>query len=522
MTRKLHSFIILISVLPSALFAQVRDTTAERYANMVNAALLKQHLSVIASDAYEGRETGRKGQKMAADYIRAEFKKLGLKPGNDTSFFQNYPLVVRKSANIDFSVAGTPYVFRKDFYTFSQPEFHDQVFEGSQVIFKGFGIHDSLTGYNDYKKGPDAKGKIALVYKGEPKDKKGKYIISHAGDPAKPIQAISNKIDAARNAGVRVLLIVSSDDPANQKQGRASGERIRMAPENTGKPEMIVLYISKDMADKIMGADLEALSKKEEEKGKPQSLVKKTNVKIDVHRDEPGYSGENVIGILEGSTRKNEYVFITAHYDHLGIINGQVYNGADDDGSGTVSVLSLARAYVKAKEEGHGPERNIVFMTVSGEEKGLLGSAWYVEHPTIPLSKIVCDLNIDMIGRIDDAHKADPAYVYVIGSDKLSSALHSINETANATYTHLKLDYTYNDTNDPNRFYYRSDHYNFAKNDIPVIFYFNGTHADYHQETDEVDKIDFNMMEKRARLVFYTAWVLSNRPDRIVVDSHKK
>jgi Zn-dependent M28 family amino/carboxypeptidase len=177
---------------------------------------------------------------------------------------------------------------------------------------------------------------------------------------------------------------------------------------------------------------------------------------------------------------------------------------------------------VKAKEEGHGPERSIVFMTVSGEEKGLLGSAWYVEHPTIPLSKIVCDLNIDMIGRIDDAHKADPAYVYVIGSDKLSSVLHSINESANANYTHLKLDYTYNDTNDPNRFYYRSDHYNFAKNEIPVIFYFNGTHADYHQETDEVDKIDFNMMEKRARLVFYTGWVLSNRPDRIVVDSHKK
>jgi Zn-dependent M28 family amino/carboxypeptidase len=160
-------------------------------------------------------------------------------------------------------------------------------------------------------------------------------------------------------------------------------------------------------------------------------------------------------------------------------------------------------------------------MTVSGEEKGLLCSGWYVAHPTIPLDLIECDLNIDMIGRVDEQHTNDRNYVYIIGSDKLSSELHAISEQANATYSKLKLDYTYNDVNDPNRFYYRSDHYNFAKNNIPVIFYFNGTHADYHQATDKVEKIEFDLMEKRARLVFYTLWDLANRSGRIVVDSHK-
>jgi Zn-dependent M28 family amino/carboxypeptidase len=164
----------------------------------------------------------------------------------------------------------------------------------------------------------------------------------------------------------------------------------------------------------------------------------------------------------------------------------------------------------------------MLFLNVSGEEKGLLGSEYYSEHPIYELSKTVCDLNIDMIGRLDEAHEKNSNYVYLIGSDKLSSELHTISEQANKIYTKLELDYTFNDENDPNRFYYRSDHYNFAKNNVPVIFYFNGVHADYHQETDEVGKIDFNKMEKISRLVFFTAWQLANQTDRIKIDSSKK
>jgi Zn-dependent M28 family amino/carboxypeptidase len=163
----------------------------------------------------------------------------------------------------------------------------------------------------------------------------------------------------------------------------------------------------------------------------------------------------------------------------------------------------------------------MLFLNVSGEEKGLLGSEYYTEHPVFGLEKTVCDLNIDMIGRLDDEHKTNSNYIYLIGSDKLSKDLHNVSEQANKIYTKLELDYKYNDENEPNRYYYRSDHYNFAKNGVPVIFYFNGVHADYHQETDEVQKIDFAKMEKITRLVFFTAWEIANRTERLKVDGKK-
>ena len=221
---------------------------------------------------------------------------------------------------------------------------------------------------------------------------------------------------------------------------------------------------------------------------------------------------------MEGSDKKDELVVVTAHYDHIGADHEDVYNGADDDGSGTVAVLEMAEAFAQAKRDGHGPRRSVLFMPVSGEEKGLLGSEWYSEHPVFPLESTVADLNIDMIGRTDSAHAHGAPYVYIIGSDRLSTELHRINEAANATYTHLELDNTFNAADDPNRFYYRSDHYNFAKHGVPVIFYFSGVHEDYHQPGDEVDKIRFDLLQQRARLVFYTAWELAGREQRIVVD----
>ncbi|MEM9894799.1 MAG: M28 family peptidase, partial [Bacteroidota bacterium] len=231
---------------------------------------------------------------------------------------------------------------------------------------------------------------------------------------------------------------------------------------------------------------------------------------------------ENVLGFLKGSEKPEEVVIVTSHYDHVGIIGGEVHNGADDDGSGTVSVLEIAEAFATAAKKGKGPKRSILFMTVTGEEKGLLGSRYYTDFdPVFPLENTVVNLNIDMVGRIDDAHAESPDYVYLIGSDKLSDSLHELSEEVNKKYTGLELDYTYNDENDPNRFYYRSDHYNFAKNNIPIIFYFNGTHPDYHQPSDTVEKIAFNTMEKRAKLIFHTAWEVANREERITADPDK-
>ena len=225
---------------------------------------------------------------------------------------------------------------------------------------------------------------------------------------------------------------------------------------------------------------------------------------------------ENVVAIIPGAEIPEEYIVISAHLDHVGVKNGQIYNGADDDGSGNVAMLEIAEAFQMAVNENNRPKRSIIFLHVTGEEKGLLGSRYYTENPLYPLENTVANLNIDMIGRLDPKRvNKDPNYIYLIGSDKLSNELHEVSERINRTYTNLILDYTFNADNDPNRFYYRSDHYNFAKNNIPVIFYFNGTHEDYHQPTDTADKINYDILKKRTKLIFHTAWELANMTNRI-------
>jgi Zn-dependent M28 family amino/carboxypeptidase len=221
----------------------------------------------------------------------------------------------------------------------------------------------------------------------------------------------------------------------------------------------------------------------------------------------------NVIGLIPGTSKKEEYVFMTGHYDHLGKNGNVIYYGADDDGSGSVGVMQMAEAFGAALKDGIKPKRTLIFMTVSGEEKGLLGSEYYSEHPTVDLAKASVDLNTDMIGRGDSSRIGDTLnYIYVIGHDKLSSELAVINEAVNKQYTNIALDYKYDDPKDLNRIYYRSDHYNFAKKGVPILFFYDGMlGADYHKPTDTVDKIQFEIMAKRAQLVFHTAWVIANR-----------
>lgn len=231
--------------------------------------------------------------------------------------------------------------------------------------------------------------------------------------------------------------------------------------------------------------------------------------------------GENVLGFIEGTDLKNEIVVVTAHYDHLGKHDSLIFNGADDDGSGTVAAMEIAEAFMLAKKDGKGPRRSVLIMAVSGEEKGLLGSKYYTDNPIYPLENTVANFNIDMIGRIGDFH-TDPNYVYLIGADMLSTELHNISEAVNKKYIGLELDYTFNKEDDPNRYYYRSDHYNFAKNNIPVIFYFNGIHEDYHKPTDTIEKIDFDKIQKITRLIFLTAWEVANKDKRLVVDKIEK
>ncbi len=228
---------------------------------------------------------------------------------------------------------------------------------------------------------------------------------------------------------------------------------------------------------------------------------------------------ENVMAFIEGSEKPEEILIVSAHYDHVGVNNGEIYNGADDDGSGTVAVMEIAKAFKEAEKAGFKPKRSILFLHVTGEEIGLLGSRFYTDiQPVFPLENTIANLNTDMIGRVDNQHKDNPNYVYLIGSDMLSTDLHNVSEAVNKKYIGINLDYTFNDKNDPNQFYYRSDHYNFAKNNIPVIFYFNGVHEDYHKPTDTPDKINYDMLAKRAQLIFATAWELANGENRPVVD----
>ena len=257
-------------------------------------------------------------------------------------------------------------------------------------------------------------------------------------------------------------------------------------------------------------------------------------MKLNLRRGNEGeVDSENVIAIIKGTEIPDEYLILTAHLDHVGYgrtgsrsrdayigeVKERIHNGADDDGSGTVAMLEIAQAFKDASEKGKGPKRSIIFLHVTGEEKGLLGSAYYADNPIYPLENTVTNLNLDMIGRIDPTRKGDKReYIYIIGSDHDSQDLHNVSEQTNLETVNIDLDYRYNDKDDPNRFYYRSDHYNFAKNGIPIIFYFSGTHPDYHLPSDTPDKIEYDLLELRTKLVFHTAWNIANRDERIKLD----
>ena len=252
-------------------------------------------------------------------------------------------------------------------------------------------------------------------------------------------------------------------------------------------------------------------------------------MKLNLRRGNEGeVDTENVIAIIKGTEIPDEYVILTAHLDHVGYgrtgsragrnVN-KIHNGADDDGSGTVAVLEIAQAFKEASKKGKGPKRSIIFLHVTGEEKGLLGSAYYADNPIYPLEDTVTNLNLDMIGRTDPTREGkNREYIYIIGSDHDSQDLHNLSEKTNSETVNIDLDYRFNAKDDPQRFYYRSDHYNFAKNGIPIIFYFSGTHPDYHMPSDTPDKIEYDLLEVRSRLVLYTAWNIANREERIVLD----
>jgi hypothetical protein len=516
----LLSAALQVVVLQQAYSQYETDTIATRFARTITADELKEHLYTIASDSFGGRDTGSEGLKMAADYLINHYQANQLKgivPSNE--FLQPFPVLKSEWGEPYMLVNGQRFSFIEDFYGFPRMNQSMQA-EIETVTFAGYGI--SSERYDDYAK-LDVDGKVIMVLSGEPLSTDSTYFVTGTSEKsrftANYMTSMRTKQEIASEKGASLVLMVDDNYAANSRRYGIYAQMPSMSLGQSSEPQANLIFISPDMAQAILGKrDLAKIQKKISKKEKTFNFNIKTNLEVALEKNDSTINTANVLAFIEGSDLKNEVLVITSHYDHVGERDGEIYNGADDDGSGTVGVMEIAEAFAEAKSAGFGPRRSILFMNVSGEEKGLLGSDYYTSNPVIPLEQTIANLNIDMIGRIDPAHQETPNYVYVIGSDRLSTELHQINEAANATYTQLILDYKYNAEDDPNRFYYRSDHYNFAKYNIPIVFYFNGVHQDYHQPGDTPDKINYDVLETRTRLVFHTAWQLVNQDKRIEVD----
>lgn len=526
MIRKQSIWVLLVMGICVQAFAQ--DPIAQKYAEQISTKKAKKHLSILASDKFEGRETGKAGAEKAANYIAKEFKKLKLTAPVNGTYFQEVPLVETSFKVNSFTVNNSPLTLGKDFLFSGSGD--AKTISSNNLVFIGYGI-----GAGDYDdlKGTDIAGKVVLlINKGEPVSN-GISVISKTAVPSDWASSRFKRLQYVMSKNPSLILAVSPDVSTAIQQYRPLGGRLSLkqeakTPSSRRQGIAAVVSISPEVANLILknsGKTYDALKAEIDNNGKPQTQVLTSSIAINYGSVLRDVKSANVLGYLEGTDLKDEVLVFSAHYDHIGLTTDggadKVNNGADDDGSGTTGVLSIARAYSKAKKAGNGSRRSILFLLVTGEEKGLLGSEWYSEHPVFPLANTITDLNIDMIGRTGEEYKgkADSAnYCYLIGSDKLSTDLHKISENANATYTKLKIDYKYNDPQDPERIYYRSDHYNFAKHGVPIVFYFNGVHVDYHKASDEVSKINFDLLVKRAQLVFYTGWDLANRENRPVVD----
>ncbi len=503
-------FFLLIPVV--SVIAQLNfDEPALKGYESITANDLSSHLHFLASPELEGRETTFRGQKVAARYIASMFQKSGLKPiGDNGTYFQKFDLEVTRISEQTHIVLQSAkgqkrYAVRKDFLTNSTRD----TSISARVVFVG-----PIDAQIDEKTEKMIRGSIVITLAGS----------RHETEEGAPNPLRRLLPSRTFHGSIATFVVLDDSGPlslANLERRFSSAldkGTMRLPGTEPGRGSMTTLtyYVSPELAAEAFAAagknfDFERQRAKEEKSFSPVVLDGLT-VQLEAKVIKEIKPTENVVGMIEGSDPllKNEVVIFTAHYDHVGIgSDGSIYHGADDDGSGTSAVLELAEAFAMNPVK---PKRSLIFMAFTGEEKGLLGSAYYTQYPLIPLQKTVATLNTDMIGRVDRKYQAlnNPNYVYVIGSDKISAELDSLLRVANSASENLLLDYTYNDENDPNQFYRRSDHYNFARNGVPVIFFFTGVHEDYHRPTDTVDKILFDRTAKITRLMYLTGWKVAN------------
>ena len=496
-------FVVICLLLVQGAFGQMQQSDAQAYGSTITATDLKDRLYVIASDSMEGRETATPGLKKAAAYIENQFRLDGLLPAWHNEYQQKFPVYRDSTEKVALAINNVALKRDTDFAVSYNSGFNITLQSGG-VLFAGYGVSDSTR--DDYADA-DARGKIVLVVPGAPqKIVKRKKVEGR-------VPSLQELQKAAQEKGAIALLIVDQRFPR-----KPSGDKGNMYVKDYRKDTFPnTFFISDSVATLIMGGDFAQLRKRSTTPPPPRHYP--VQILLELKKSTEHLESSNVIGMIEGTDKKDEAIIITSHYDHLGKRDSIIYYGADDDGSGTATVLELAEAFAKAAAEGKRPKRSILFMTVSGEEKGLWGSAYYVEHPAFPLEKTSANINIDMIGRVESGRRDDSLnYVYIVGDNRMSSDLRPISETVNRQTLKFVLDYKFNDPNDPQRIFYRSDHYNFAKNGVPAIFYFNGLHDDYHRPGDTPDKINYELLAKRAQLIFFTAWEMANRDEMLKRD----
>lgn len=539
-TFRLYSLIILASLalaLPTTLAQRRAVSSANtktpvtvlkaRGVDTITAAQLRSYLTFIASDEMEGRDTPSRGLDTTAKFIAMNLGRWGFKPmGDDGTFFQK--IALRREAldqtKTSASINGKDFVVGEDFLPNAVPA----TLTGP-LVYAGNGWVLKAKNWNPYQ-GIDVKDKVIVVVgSGFPRGVTRSDLAGQMGEDWS-----SPTIYAQQHGAKGVLVIPDANTLLSWDQlkfrallpARAVVEKFTTQPNAPLVPNVVM---SVKMAKALFeGEKVDPVAIANGADIAPFELSSKNfTITIAVKSEHP--TTQNVIAVWEGNdpVLKNEYVAVGAHYDHVGICApgtaDPICNGADDDGSGTTALLGMAEAISHAKQR---PKRSVLFVWHCGEEKGLWGSRYFTDYPTVPLDKVITQLNIDMIGRSKKAGDDNPRNkeltgsnaIYVIGSTMMSTELGKLSQDVNKSFLNLTYDTKYDDPADPNRFFFRSDHYNYARKGIPIIFFFDGVHEDYHRPGDEPQKIDYDKMQKVTQTVYMTLWAVANLPMRPKVD----
>ncbi len=487
---------------PDSSFVPVKDSLYEMV-HHISFPYLREHLEVFASDSFAGRAFNTPYNSKATRYLANQLQQMHVPPGNDSSYFQTIRYHKKFWEKIRFSEEKEGRVTHRFINNINFTSSYQDHFDSLDIRFNKVVIlpcENSPASYMKYRR--EISGRVVVIWGCE-------------ANPEQDLIDYHPLLKALKKQGARLVLIVDSQLTKRIKKAHEQsyrGYKLSMgpAPLNPGLPGH--LYVSPRLA----AERFPALPLK-------RSWWQRWIYPRNLHTVRlPGtlhvvlvprvlrYSGDNVLALIPGTDSAGEYLVLTAHPDHLPSYNNQIYNGADDNGSGSIALLAIASALKFAENKGYRPKKSILILWTNGEERGLLGSRYYVGHPILPLDKAYAEINIDMIGRVISRPDSVRNYLYVIGSDRISPQLHFLNESVNKNYSGLVLDYRYNAADDPNRYYYRSDHYNFAEKGIPSIFFFNGVHPDYHRPTDTIDKILWQVYESRVRHIFALVWTLAN------------